>query len=400
MFVIRCLRKAPSGAGLGLGRINPALLTARSPVNDSTQVAQLTSPTLLETEIEKVKPWPYKERTYNQLWQFFDKTSKRFTDNSKIIVVDGNIASGKTEFAKKVAESFDLLYMPDIHFDDVNFAPNGFDLRQLDEQFSLDGTRSYDLATFLSDPDPKKGLKVGRPQLRLYQLRFFNYVAALEHLLNTGQGVVMERSVYSDMVFPEVFAQLGYMRPQALDYYTNMARKYTICDLWKPHLIIYLDAPISHLRDNINKRAVPYEVNSPVLTDDFLTRFDDTYKKKFLPTMKDHTAILTYDASNLPDWEIIVEELEDLNLDIERENPEKFKVWRQKHEDDFNNYRMVVSMKDTLWPLFVLEPPLRAPELMLHGEEFMDFERIVSNTPEAHYEKGFNPEENNVLFKL
>ncbi|CAI9741716.1 Hypothetical predicted protein [Octopus vulgaris] len=397
MIVVRSIGKVHAA---GIGRIPPSLLPVRSPLVASTQIANLTSPTLHRQEEQKVKPWPYKERVYNQFWQFFDHTSKRFTDNSRIIVVDGNIACGKTEFAKQVAESFDLHYMPDIHPDEVWFRDNGFDMRELDDQFTQPANVSYDLKKFLSDPDPKKSLKLGRPQMLLYQLRFFNYVSALEHLLNTGQGVVMERSVYSDMVFAEVFTQLGYMRPQALQYYTNMLRKYTICDLWKPHLFIYLDAPIPYLRERINKRRIPYEVNSPVLTDDFLRRIDKVYKEKLFPSMKDHSEILTYDVSNLPDWEIIVEELEELNLHKDEENPEKFKVWRQKHEDDFNNYRMVVSMKDTLWPLFVLEPPLKAPELMIHGEDFIDYERVINGSPAAYYERGFNPEEKNVMFKL
>lgn len=397
MIVARYIGKVPAA---GLGSIKSSLLSVRSPVLACTQVASLTSPTVHQQEVSKVKPWPYKQRVYNQFWQFFDHTSKRFTDNSRIIVVDGNIASGKTEFAKNIAKNFDLHYLPDIHPDETWFRDNGFDMRKLDDQFSQPQNVSYDLEKFLSDPDPKKSLKLGRPQMTLYQMRFFNYVEALEHLLNTGQGVVMERSVYSDMVFPEVFTQLGYMRPEALQYYTNMLRKNTICDLWKPHLIIYLDAPIPYLRERINARGIPYEVNSPVLTDDFLERIDKVYKEKFLPSMKDHSEILTYDVSNLPDLEIIIEDLEELNLVKDEENPEKFKVWRQKHEDDFNNYRMVVSMKDTLWPLFVLEPPLKAPELMIHGENFIDYERVINSNPAAYYEKGFNPEEKNVLLKL
>jgi len=397
MFALGIVRSGASGVKCAgpLFRVSPGILSSSSHV---TPVAHLTAPSLVEPQT-RVKPWPYQEKTYNQFWQFFDHTSKRFNDNSRLIVVDGNIASGKTEFAQKIAESFDLLYIPDIHPDAIWLNSEGFDMRQLDEQFTDGPNKSYDLEKFLSDTNPKN-LKVGRPQMLLYQARFYNYVRALEHILNTGQGVVMERSVFSDMVFPEVFTQLGYMTRAGLSYYKNILRKNTICDLWKPHLIIYLDAPVDALRENINKRAIPHEVNSPVLTDDFLAKVDAAYKTKLFPTLREFTEIISYDVTNLPDWEIIVEDLEELNLVEVEDQPDKFKEWRQRREDDFNNYRMVVSMKDTLHPLFLIEPPLDAPELMIQGEDLIEYETIIELNPEARYEAGFNPEKNNVLFKL
>lgn len=397
MFALGVVRTGTASlqGAASLFRVSPGILSSSFNI---TPVAHLTATSLVEP-ITRVKPWPYKERTYNQFWQFLDHTSKRFDDNTRLIVVDGNIATGKTEFAKKVAESFDLLYVPDVHPNEVFFNEDGFDMRQLDEQFSDGPNRSYPLEKFLTDKNAKS-LKVGRPQMLLYQKRFFNYVNALEHILNTGQGVVMERSVFSDMVFPEVFAQQGYMTPQGLSYYKNILRKNTICDLWKPHLIIYLDAPVSTIRENIKKRGNPYEVNSPVLTDDFLTKIDAAYKNKLFPSLREHTEIISYDITNLPEWEIIVEELEDLNLVEVEDEPIKFKEWRQRREDDFNNYRMVVSMKDTLHPLFLIQPPLDAPELMISGEDLIELETILDDNPAASYQKGYNPEKDNVLFKL
>jgi len=398
MFALGVVRNGANGVkcGASLFRVSPGILSTSS--SNVTPVAHLTAPSLVEPQT-RVKPWPYKEKTYNQFWQFFDHTSKRFNDNSRLIVVDGNIATGKTEFAKKVAESFDLLYIPDIHPDEVWINEDGFDMRELDEQFSDGPNRSYDLQHFLSDKHAKN-LKVGRPQVMLYHKRFYNYVTALEHILNTGQGVVMERSVFSDIVFPEVFAQMGYMSPQGLHYYKNVLRKNTICDLWKPHLIIYLDAPVDAVKENIKKRAIPYEVDSPVLSDDFLTKIDAAYKNKLFPSLREYTEIISYDVTNLPDWEIIVEELEELNLVEVEDQPDKFKEWRQRREDDFNNYRMVVSMKDTLHPLFLIKPPLDAPELMIHGEDLIELESVLQDNPAARFEKGFNPEKDRVLFKL
>jgi len=48
-------------------------------------------------------------------------------------------------------------------------------------------------------------------QHQLYYGKFFRYVAGLSHLLNTGQGVVIERSVYSDNAFVDAMLASGYM---------------------------------------------------------------------------------------------------------------------------------------------------------------------------------------------
>jgi len=48
-------------------------------------------------------------------------------------------------------------------------------------------------------------------QFALHNLKFEQYVDALAHVLNTGEGVVLERSVYSDPAFVEAMHRCGYM---------------------------------------------------------------------------------------------------------------------------------------------------------------------------------------------
>lgn len=38
--------------------------------------------------------------------------------------------------------------------------------------------------------------------------------------------------------------------------YMNFVYDNTICELWRPHLVIYLDAPFPFLRKLVNKRNV------------------------------------------------------------------------------------------------------------------------------------------------
>lgn len=99
--------------------------------------------------------------------------------------MEGNIAVGKTEFAKGIAERFDLKYFPptrekQLFLDkDYNYDTRGFD------SILPEGVQSYDLKKFYSDPHPERGL-VGRLQLLWYEERFMDYLLALRHLANTG----------------------------------------------------------------------------------------------------------------------------------------------------------------------------------------------------------------------
>ena len=162
-----------------------------------SQHANLTS-TYGEPAKRKHKPWPYERKIYgarlfdfNVFWSIFDNTYKRFDDNSKIIVVDGNIAVGKTDFAKKLAKQFDMKYVADAK-DDMAFAVGeNFDYRFFNEQ--LPPRLQYcDIKSFMQHdghPDFLKGF--GRTLCRLFRHSFQIYVNALIHLFNTGMSLVM-----------------------------------------------------------------------------------------------------------------------------------------------------------------------------------------------------------------
>jgi len=101
--------------------------------------------------------------------------------------VDGNIAVGKTEFAKQLAQRFDLKFFPPTrekqlfvrHSTGYNYDTRGFD------SLVPEGVQSYDLKKFYSDSHPDRGV-VGRLQLMWYREKFMDYLLALRHLANTG----------------------------------------------------------------------------------------------------------------------------------------------------------------------------------------------------------------------
>jgi len=100
--------------------------------------------------------------------------------------VDGNIGVGKTEFAKRLAERFDLKFFPPTREKQLFMHGNGYncDIRSFDSLLP-EGLHSYDLKKFYSDPHPERGL-VGRLQMMWYREKFMDYLFALRHLTNTG----------------------------------------------------------------------------------------------------------------------------------------------------------------------------------------------------------------------
>lgn len=239
----------------------------------------------------------------------------------------------------------------------------------------------------------------GRTQLCMYMQRYIEYANALEHLLNTGQGIVMERGIFSDMVFHNVLRKLGYLTPEGYKYLTFVYEN-TICELWRPHLVIYLDAPVKFVREQIRKRHVLWEVNSPVITDEFLKLMDTSYKEKYLPYMSKWSEVMTLDLMEFPEWEIVVEDLEACDLDTQPYgNEDKFKDWGSKFEDDFNLMRMNVAKKGQVESRFSMAMPFEAPELMIHHDDYSTYRKIVEEHPEVKYRRGYNPDTTNVLTK-
>jgi NADH dehydrogenase (ubiquinone) 1 alpha subcomplex subunit 10 len=67
----------------------------------------------------------------------------------------------------------------------------------------------------------------------------------------------------------------------ARDVYYDI-RGNTIGELMKPHLVIYLDIPVSLVQQRIKERNIPYEVSSKVFTPQYLSSMEYFYKQRYL----------------------------------------------------------------------------------------------------------------------
>ena len=185
------------GVGFGRGWSKAAITAVRLPGLTEHQVA-----TMRATYGEKypyAEPWPYQTKRYTFLHEaLYQNTVHRFNENTKVIVVDGNIGVGKNEFAKRLAKMFDLQYFPSVSDKAVFFDKvSGFDERSLDAILPA-SCQSYDLTKFLADKHPEKG-RVGLLQRKWYVEKGMAYSDALLHLLSTGNFKMMN-AIASNLV--------------------------------------------------------------------------------------------------------------------------------------------------------------------------------------------------------
>lgn len=347
------------------------------------------------------KPWPAAKK-FTLFNEFFDSTSARMNENSKVITVEGNIGAGKREFARRLADEFDLKVIdPTSDSQCFIYHNSNFDIRTVDD-FLPEGAKGYDLQRFLNDPKPKQG-RVGRLQLFWYREKVIDYAGAIAHLLNTGQGVVLVRSAFSDMVFAEALRQVGWITRNFNAFY-NEIRAATICELLPPHLTIYLDAPVDVCKQRIAKRNNPLEKNSPNLTDAYLHAIEAAYKEKFLPRMRVTGEVLEIDwaevASDL-DMDVIAEEISLLELQSEDNEDTKFRDWGRLDEEELCYFRRVCAEKWFWAKKFAFPLPFQCPEIMFTQDEADAYTKFVVGHPAIKNRKSWSPElGNDVAFRI
>ncbi|XP_054946972.1 NADH dehydrogenase [ubiquinone] 1 alpha subcomplex subunit 10, mitochondrial isoform X2 [Physeter macrocephalus] len=277
-----------------------------------------------------------------------ERTTKKLTEKSKVITVDGNICSGKGKLAKEIAEKLGLKHFPEagIHY----AASTTGDGKPLDIQLSS----NCSLEKFYDDPTSNDGNSY-RLQSWLYASRLLQYADALEHVLSTGQGVVLERSIYSDFVFLEAMYRQGFIRKQCVDHY-NEVKKVTICEYLPPHAVIYVDVPVPEIQSRIQKKGNPHEMK---ITSAYLQGIENAYKRTFLPEMSEKCEVLQYSAREAQDAEKVIEDIEYLKYE---KGP-----WLDQDDRTFHSLRMRVQNK--LEVLNYTTIPVYLPEVTIGAHQ-------------------------------
>ncbi|GAB6023800.1 NADH dehydrogenase (Ubiquinone) 1 alpha subcomplex [Chamberlinius hualienensis] len=337
-------------------------------------------------KVERPKPFPYKDNKYNKLACIFDSTLKRFDENTKLLVVEGNIAAGKTTFAKELAEQLDMLYLPEVTADMEYINAYGHDLRDY-ASLIPESIQPFDIDSFYKTPNHKN---VASFQLLMYRLRFFQYVDALAHIMNTGQGVVLERCAHSDSVFVETMAKFGYLSKLLKRFYYEL-RTNTITELMRPNLIIYLDVPVNILQERIKKRGIESEVNTNVLSAEYLQTIEDQYKQNYLKDMEKHCEMLIYDWSEFGEVEEVVEDIERIDFYSYGKHDLKNKDWRLFNDSAWSEARYLYTTKRSNMNVYFHIPHYWVPELQHDAEDMKEYVRIHDEVvPGNRYQIGYN----------
>uniref|UniRef100_A0A2K6EYI0 NADH dehydrogenase [ubiquinone] 1 alpha subcomplex subunit 10, mitochondrial n=1 Tax=Propithecus coquereli TaxID=379532 RepID=A0A2K6EYI0_PROCO len=274
-----------------------------------------------------------------------EKTTKKLTQYSKVITVDGNICSGKGKLAKEIAEKLGLKHFPEagIHYADSTTG----DGKPLDVEFS----GNCSLEKFYDDPTSNDG--------NSYR-----------------QGVVLERSIFSDFVFLEAMYNQGFIRKQCVDHY-NEVKKVTICEYLPPHVVIYIDVPVPEIQSRIQKKGNPHEMK---VTSAYLQDIENAYKKIFLPEMSGKCEVLQYSAREAQDASKVVEDIEYLKYD---KGP-----WLDQDDLHFHNLRMLVQNK--LEVLNYTTIPIYLPEITIGAHQSDRVFNKFRELPGRKYQPGYN----------
>jgi NADH dehydrogenase (ubiquinone) 1 alpha subcomplex subunit 10 len=342
----------------------------------------------------RLKPWPYKSLGFNALYHYIDGTTKRFNDNSKMIVVEGPPGLQKTKFAKELAEELDMLFVPGASMDQFYTNGYGYDLRELDHLFHFTKCISYDEKKFAQNPTGQEG-GLDRMQDALTHLRVHNYTNALAHLFNTGQGIVTEKSPFTDHVFSEAAYKFGWIDRNSR-IFLNKIRKQITAQLLRPNLIIYLDAPVDVVQSKLRERSKtthPWEKNSPVFENrEYLKMvYEDMMKDQYIKTASASSRVLMYDWSEGGDTEVVVEDIERLNMDYFDKYDKQQQDWRMHKEDKYarkrqqytNRWRTDVHMKVDFF---------EQDRILFTPEEMIEFQFHAHKVPGSRYQYGYNEE--------
>ncbi|XP_016389892.1 NADH dehydrogenase [ubiquinone] 1 alpha subcomplex subunit 10, mitochondrial isoform X2 [Sinocyclocheilus rhinocerous] len=294
-----------------------------------------------------------------------ERTTSHFKENSKIISIDGNLACGKGVLAQKLADKLGMLYMPepDIHYVD----------KMTKEKVPLDKTfnGNCSLEKFYLEPKASDGNSY-RLQCWMYLMRLLQYSDAVEHLLSTGQGVILERSPFSDIVFLEAMFKEGFIRKQCVDHY-NEVKGVSICEFLPPHLVIYVDLPAEEVQKNLKS----YLQNVPL---SYLKSIETAYKKNFLPKISEEAEVLAYDATQAQDIERVVEDIEYLKFE---KGP-----WLEQDDVTFHHIRMLVEDKQRVANMTCI--PRYLPEVTVGAHEFDAAYYAFKSLPGKKYAEGYN----------
>ncbi|KER25065.1 hypothetical protein X801_05316 [Opisthorchis viverrini] len=362
-------------------------------------------------EIVYAKPpsFDYISKPFSLIRSIRDPTYARLNENSKVIVVEGNIGCGKSFLAAKLAEHFGMNYFPDITEDDIYVFKDcnpAFDLR-CHNAILPDDAKYYTCEMFWNEPDL---INKGKPlylQLQFYIRRHLKYLKGLCTLFNTGRGFITDRSPFSEIAWSDAFLKAGYMSDRASRWF-NQHHGITSQRLWKPHLVIYVKATNQQIRDHFKKRNLPWEMNGINLTDKFLDTYTKMLENSYLARMSRYSEIMVIDGSTMDvydenDIRIIAQKITEMNFSGAHllRDDYKFLEWRMGLFNDRAKINVRAKFSDAgrsfSKQFQKIDPPKDMYECVYSYDAREHQVRLLYMDPRTKYPPSFNTRYNNLL---
>lgn len=263
------------------------------------------------------------------------RTKKKFNENSKLIQIEGNIACGKEDLGRRLADKLDMKYMEEIDLESYYMNEHGYDYRALNPLLP-ERLRLCDWEMFHENPARHSVIHM---QFYLFKLRLVQYIKAMQHIFNTGQGVILNRSVFTERVFVEAmhnmgWLPMGYLRGDNVRFYDwkirhNYIRNLSLYPVPKPHLTLYMETSVDKCMENIKNSSNPLMANSNALVPEFLENIEDAYENIILPKQEHNGHIYRVNAEErLTDGQImdIIDDISELDFEHDHHDT-RFELW-------------------------------------------------------------------------
>ena len=124
-----------------------------------------------------------------------------------------------------------MLYMPPVDMQrDMYTGPHGLDFKKYNELYP-DWHKLMDEKEFFADPHSVAHGAADRMFYRKLYLKYRNQICAIRHILNTGQGVVMEGCLNSDPIYMNAAVNAGFLQGESKKYIFKIIFKEKIVKL-------------------------------------------------------------------------------------------------------------------------------------------------------------------------
>lgn len=350
--------------------------------------------------------FPHEEKDFTLWDSLVNRTTTKMDENSRIIVVDGAHAIGKTDLAKQLADEFDMKVMPYPRMSDFYINYYGDDMNDY-SVYMPDIMKPYDERDFSRNPTGPVEGSGDRYHLRVWLEKYMHYINALRHLYSTGQGVVIEGNPWSDYAHLEAACNQRWMDRATRDAIKHSYR-IGLPHLQRPHVVVYLDATVDTVMRKIKARGNPWDKDSPVWTNKrYLSDIYNEMKRRYLLDFQKHSHVLVYDWSTPGEMDIIVDDIEKLECDWTDEYDDLLRDWTrhrdEKHHMIKREYYCRLDHRQWL-EHYALDTNkwMDSPQLFYHPEDMFHMIDVLRNIKSERYAPGFNQYmgDKNILLRM